>query len=80
MESNVTKIIDIDKLIMDNNHKVSKNLQRWQKLQELIKEEITLNEKSKEKKCFITKIHKILNHKTIKNQQIILLFFFYYNV
>lgn len=47
MELNNLKIIDIDKLISDNNNKVSKNLQRWQKLQELIKEEITLNEKSK---------------------------------
>ncbi len=46
-EPNNPKIIDIDKLISNNHHKVSKNLQRWQNLQELIKEEITLNEKSK---------------------------------
>jgi len=45
MEPNEKKI-DIDKLISDTNHKVSKNLNRWQKLQVLIKEEITLNEKS----------------------------------
>jgi len=47
MELNNHKIIDIDKLISNNNHDISKKLQRWQKLQELIKEEITLNEKSK---------------------------------
>jgi hypothetical protein len=47
MELKNHKIIDIDKLISNNNHNVPKNLQRWQKLQELIKEEITLNEKSK---------------------------------
>jgi len=43
---NINKIVDIEKFLSDNNHKSSKNLERWQKLQELIKEEITLNEKS----------------------------------
>lgn len=39
--------IDIDKLIKETNHSLSYNLDRWEKLQALIKEEITLNEKSK---------------------------------
>jgi hypothetical protein len=45
MEPDLIKL-DIDRLITDSDHRITENLNRWQRLQVLIKEEITLNEKS----------------------------------